>query len=203
MPDFNRFVDNKSSMFPLMPNDAVNRLRNSTNAINRGLLGPSPKNQQGTALTHPTSSRKRITFGEDDLPSAGQSVGLPYNSSAFSSLFDSNNNPNHNQNNRLNAGTSNIAPFPKEEHDSPKNGVRKDVKLISDAAETEELFGEFFHVYGRFNRQGVTDVGVARQGLLAVTALNLISHHSLSSCWAVLQGYATFVKCEQCNLVFT
>lgn len=143
VPDFNRFVDNKSA-FPA----ALNRLRNSThNAISRGLLGSAVKSEPSLA-GH--SSRKRITFGDDDTPSsnpqqaAGSYMGGP--SASFQSLlFDSNNNNNssHNQpaNGRGTNGTGPTSFAVKAEHDSPRNGVRKDVKLISDAAETEELFG--------------------------------------------------------------
>lgn len=145
LPDYNRFVD--KSTFPATANDrcVVNRLRNSStnNAINRGILGGSPKNQQ--SLMH--SSRKRITFGDDETSSSSQqqqqSAGMTYlggNSSAFQSLlFDAHANPS-NQQPTARPGTTS---FTKEEHDSPRNGVRKDVKLISDAAETEELFGRF------------------------------------------------------------
>lgn len=130
----------------------LNRLRNSThNAISRGLLGSAVKSQASSPVTvH--SSRKRITFG-DDTPSnsqpaatGGTYLGGP--SAAFQSLlFDSNNNNNssssHNQpaSERGGNGTGATSFAAKEEHDSPRNGVRKDVKLISDAAETEELFG--------------------------------------------------------------
>lgn len=142
--------------FPaMMP--ANDRFRNSTNAITRGLLG-APRNPQAAMQ----SSRKRITFGDDE-PSgshqAQQSVALTSymaGNSAFQSLlFDSNNN--------------NGAPSAKVENDSPRNGVRKDVKLISDAAETEELFGTQIAV----NIASIaifTRIRVAQQELLAVTA---------------------------------
>lgn len=154
IPDFNRFVDNKPHFPALASNDrcVLNRLRNSThNAISRGLLGSAVKSQASSPVTvH--SSRKRITFG-DDTPSnsqpaatGGTYLGGP--SAAFQSLlFDSNNNNNssssHNQpaSGRGGNGTGATSFAAKEEHDSPRNGVRKDVKLISDAAETEELFG--------------------------------------------------------------
>lgn len=122
----------------------LNHLRNSNNnAISRGILG-SPKNQQ--ALVH-SSSRKRITFDEDEPSSSQQSIGMSYptagaqGTSFQSLLFDSNNNPSNNPQ------ANGAAPsFPKEEHDSPRNGVRKDVKLNGDMTETEELFGKCQHL---------------------------------------------------------
>lgn len=95
------------------------------------------------------NSRKRITFG-DEGPSNLQTDEVAFNPSFQSLLFDTNNNSNSPQSSR---GTvSRATPFVKEEHDSPKNGVRKDVKLISDAAEPEELFGTHIQVLiGRFH----------------------------------------------------
>lgn len=142
--DFNRFGD-KSAPFPHMANErcVVSRLRNNTsNAMNR-IVGSSPKNQQ--ALMH--SSRKRITFGDDEtFSSSQQPAGMSYlggngpAAALHSLLFDSHNNGSNPAASRSN-GTGASTTFTKEEHDSPRNGVRKDVKLISDAAETEELFG--------------------------------------------------------------
>lgn len=165
MPDLNRFV--QRSIFPPMPTDrcVLNRLRNSTNnVINRGILESS---RIEPSMVH--SSRKRISFGDDEPSSSQQSVDMTYmggnSSSSFQSLlFDSNNNSNNATTGRDNGTCS--SSFPKVEHDSPQNGVRKDVKLISDAAETEELFGKAtnLHCICRYG-------GVSKRELRTVTAL--------------------------------
>lgn len=108
----------------------------TSNPVGRSLFGAS--RNPSTSLLQ--SCRKLITFDEDE---SSNSQPTPFTPPSFQTiLFDTNNNPNNSQSNR-GTGTSRASTFVKEEHDSPRNGVRKDVKLISDAAEPEELFGMF------------------------------------------------------------
>lgn len=112
--------------------------------MSRGLMS-SAKNPPSIIQ----NSRKRITFGDDEPSNFQQTgVGAAFNPSFQSLLFD-NTNSNNAQSSR--GSLSRTTSFAKEEHDSPRNGVRKDVKLISDAAEPEELFGKLLKIIGRFH----------------------------------------------------
>lgn len=144
--------------------------------MSRGLMS-SAKNPPSIIQ----NSRKRITFGDDEPSNFQQTgVGAAFNPSFQSLLFD-NTNSNNAQSSR--GSLSRTTSFAKEEHDSPRNGVRKDVKLISDAAEPEELFGKLLKNYwsiswGGFKNYKFRD---SCQGLRLWPRF-MCSHHSLSSC---------------------